>query len=313
MLLEEMKIFTAISKSRSFSQAAKQLHISRPALSKKIESLEYKYGVKLYNRTSQGVTLTKAGRIITEYAVRFIDINNEMDQELAALQESFLPTLTIGASYADGTYLLPSLIKSFYKKNPDSRIHLEVGYEPELLNKMQNSQIDFSIIEDQCIFNDFHCQLLGYKRLICLAPNIPPWSELRKPVEVRKLLPLPMIIYEWESGRHYIGDQHFRKYHGYRLKDYNVVVRLDTYEAMIEGIRSGLGFGLFPEEVAKKYLYDSRIICLDLKTEPIYYQVNLVYYKMKDLSLEAKAFIQFIQDNYPQDYFEKIAKEDNSL
>lgn len=306
MLLEEMKIFTAISKTKSFSQAAKLLHMSRPAVCNKIESLEATYGVKLYNRTSQGVTLTEAGRIITEYAMRFIKINNEMDQKMAALKETFIPTLTIGASYADGTHLLPSLIKAFYNKNPDSKIHLDVGYEPELFEKMYNSQIDFSIIEDQCVNNDFHCQLLGHKRLVCLAPNLPPWNMLRQPVNVAELFPLPMIIYEWESGRHLIGDQHFRKHHGNGLHDYNVVARLDTYEAMLEGVQSGLGYGWFPAVVAKKYLNSPHIISLDIKTEPVFYQVNLVYNKMKELSLEAIAFIQFIQDHFPQNYFEEI-------
>lgn len=307
MFLDEIEILPVIAKTKSFSQAAKLLYLSRPALSNKIESIESMYGVKLYNRTSQGVTLTEAGYIITEYAKQIIKTKKQMDQELASLNESFIPSLTIGASYADGTYLLPKLIKGFRDKNPDSKIHMDVGYEPELIDKMYNSQINFSIIKGPCLNNDFYCHLLGYKRLVFLAPNLPPWNELRQPVEIKNLYPLPMIIYEWESARHLIGDQHFRKQHGDSLSNYNVVARLDTYDAMLQGIQCGLGFGLVPEVIAEKYRNNPNIITLAVKTSPVYYQVNLVYYKMAELSTEAQAFIEYIQDQSPRDYFEDIS------
>lgn len=170
---------------------------------------------------------------------------------------------------------------------------------------MYDFQIDFSIIEDECKNSDFHVHLLGYKRLICLAPNLPPWNEAWQSVKIHKLASLPMIIYEWESGRHLIGDRHFRR-EGYRLADQNVVARLDSYEAMIEGIVNGLGWGWVPAVVADRYTNNPNVIVMEINTKPVYYEVNLVYHKMKDLSSEATAFIQFIKDNLPKDYFEQI-------
>lgn len=170
---------------------------------------------------------------------------------------------------------------------------------------MYDYEIDFSVIEDQCNNSDFECQLLGYKRLVCLAPNLAPWNQLRQPVSVRKLLPLPMIIYEWDSGRHLVGDRHFRR-EGYKLSDYNVVVRMDSYEAMVQGILNGLGYGWFPAVVAEQYLNSPNIISIDVDTEPVYYSVNIVYNKMHELSEEAKAFIKLLREQSPQGYFEKI-------
>mgnify|MGYP000901354334 FL=1 len=307
LLDDELELFLVIPKAKSFSQAAKKLHMSRQALTNKIKVIESKYGIKFYNRTPKGVTLTEGGKIVTKYAKCIANIKRKMDEELAALQESYIPSLTIGGSFADGAHLIPKLINSFRRQNPDVKIHLDIGYEPELFAKMYNSQIDFSIIEDQCNESDFNCHLLGYKRLVCLAPNLPPWNILRQPVNVRKLLPLPKIIYEWDSGRHLIGDRHFRR-EGYKLSDYNVVVRLDSYEAMIEGILNGLGYGWFPAIVAEKYQNNPRIITIDVDTEPVYYEVNLVYHKMNELSDEAKAFIKLIKEQCPQNYFDVNVK-----
>ncbi len=300
-LEDELDIFLVIAKTRSFSQAASKLHMSRPALSNKIKMLESQYGVEFYKRSSQGVTLTEAGNIITEYAKRIIKLKDKMDEDMAALNESYIPNLVIGGSFADGANLLPKLIKKFKEENPSSKIHLDIGYEADLLDKMYNYQIDFSIIEDRCSNSDFQCHLLGYKKLVCLAPNLPPWNELRQPVNVRRLLPLPKIIYEWESGRHLVGDRHFRR-EGYKLSDYNVVVRLDSHEAMIQGI----GYGWFPAVIAEKYLNTPHIICLSVDTEPVYYEVNLVYYKMHELSDQAMAFINLIHEHCPKDYFDRL-------
>ncbi len=301
---DDLEIFLTIAKTKSFSQAANKLHMSRPALSNKIKMLESQYGIQLYSRSSQGVTPTEAGTIITEYSKRIMKLKEKMDADMAALNESYIPNLVIGGSFADGANLVPRFVRKFKEKNLHSKIHLDIGYEPYLIEKMYNYEIDFSIIEDQCNNSDFQCHLLGYKRLVCLAPNLPPFNELRQPVDVRRLLPLPMIIYEWDSGRHLIGDRHFRR-EGYKLSDHNVVVRLDSYDAMIQGILNGIGHGWFPSIVAEKYLNDPRIICLNIDTEPVYYEVNLVYYKMHELSEEATAFINLIKEDCPRDYFDK--------
>lgn len=302
---DELQIFLVIAKTKSFSQAASKLHMSRPALSSKIKILESQYRVQFYNRSSQGVTLTEAGSIITEYAKRINKLKDKMDEDMAALNESYIPNLIIGASFADGSYLVPNLIKKFQTENPGSKMHLDVGYEPELFEKMYNFQIDFSIIEDQCKNSDFQSYLLGYKKLVCLAPNLPPWNELRQLVDVRKLLPLPMIIYEWESGRHLVGDRHFRR-EGFKLSDYNVVVRLDSYDAMIQAIINGIGYGWFPVVIAEKYLNKPNIICINVDTEPVNYEVNLVYYKMHELSDEAKSFIHLLREHCHKGYFDKF-------
>ena len=55
-----------------------------------------------------------------------------------------------------------------------------------------------------------------------------------QPVKVETLLEWPMIIYEWNSGRHMVGNRYFRERYGVSLMDHNMVARFDTHEAMLK-------------------------------------------------------------------------------
>lgn len=68
MQLDDIEILMVISETKSLSQAAERLYMSRPGLSQKIANIEARYGTKLYNRTSTGVVPTAAGQIVTKFA-----------------------------------------------------------------------------------------------------------------------------------------------------------------------------------------------------------------------------------------------------
>ena len=64
MELRHLRYFVAVAETRSFSSAARALHLAQPPLSTQVRSLEHELGVRLFERSSRGVTLTKAGRLL---------------------------------------------------------------------------------------------------------------------------------------------------------------------------------------------------------------------------------------------------------
>ena len=86
-------------------------------------------------------------------------------------------------------------------------------------------------------------EVLGYKRLVFLAPDKAPYNQTVGSVPIETLLKWPMIVYEWHSGRHMVGNRHFRERYGLSLRDHNMVSCFDTHEAMVEGVRAGERLG----------------------------------------------------------------------
>lgn len=182
-------------------------------------------------------------------------------------------------------------------------MHLEAGYEPELVNKLRNGDLDFALLENQPEEPGLVNEVLGYKKLVFVAPNRPPYNQVLHPLPIDTLLTWPMIIYEWNSGRHMVGNRHFRERYGLSLLDHNIVARFDTHEAMLEGVRAGLGWGSVPECVYARYRNDPDIIRFKVNTGPMWYPVSLAWSAERILSDSARSFIEFIKENVPEGYF----------
>lgn len=303
MLFDDIEILIVLSEAKSLSQAADKLYMSRQGLSQRITNLEMRVGTTLYDRTSTGIKMTRAGELVTAFARNTANLERSLAAQLAAIDERFDTTIEAGMSLSDGVALLPKLVAQLVEQEPDARVHLEAGYEPELVNKLRNGDLDFALLENQPEEPGLVNEVLGYKKLVFVAPNRPPYNQVLHPLPIDTLLTWPMIIYEWNSGRHMVGNRHFRERYGLSLLDHNIVARFDTHEAMLEGVRAGLGWGSVPECVYARYRNDPDIIRFKVNTGPMWYPVSLAWSAERILSDSARSFIEFIKENVPEGYF----------
>ena len=303
MLFEDIELLIVLSEAKSLSQAADQLYLSRPGLSQKISNFEKRVGRKLFERTSTGITPTKAGELVTTFARNAANLERVLASQLAAIDERFDSTLDVGMSINDGVALLPHLVAAYVRKVPDARVHLDAGYEPYLIDELKAGKLDFAMLENQPEIPSLELEVLGYKKLIFIAPNAAPYNRTAQPVPVETMLEWPMIIYEWDSGRHMVGNRHFRERYGLSLQDHNMIACFDTHEAMIEGVKAGLGWGTVPECIYNRYRDDTEILRLTVNTAPMWYPVSLAWSSEHVLTRSAQDFIDFIRDNIPDGYF----------
>ena len=206
-------------------------------------------------------------------------------------------------SFADGVTLLPALVKKFHDLHPDALVHLEAGYEPGLLKKLKDGDINFAILENESVEEGIATETLGYSQLLFCAPDKPPYNSTPQPVKIKTLLEWPMIIYEWDSGRHMVGNRHFRDRYGISLRDHNMVARFDTHEAMMNGARAGLGWTSVPRCIARRYRNDPNIIWFEVDTDPMRYPIDLVWNAERAISPLALEFMDFVRNNIPDGYF----------
>src|SRR3954470_9253894 len=122
--LDDLQVFLAVARERSFTRTAAQLGVSQSALSQTIRSLEARLGVRLLTRTTRSVSPTEAGeRLLQTLGPRF----EEIDAELAALndlREKPAGIIRITATdYAANTILWPKLT-TFLRQYPDIKIEI---------------------------------------------------------------------------------------------------------------------------------------------------------------------------------------------
>lgn len=278
--------------------------MSRPGLSQKIANIESRFGMKLYERTSTGVVPTPAGVIVTKFARKMTSLEKSLAAELAAVDENFDSTIEVGMSLADGVTLLPALVKKFHDLHPDVLVHLDAGYEPGLMKKLKDGDLDFAILENESIEDGISSEILGFSQLVFCAPDKPPYNSVPQPVKVKTLLEWPMVIYEWNSGRHMVGNRHFRDRYGISLRDHNMVACFDTHEAMMNGVRAAWAGPAFP--VALLGAIAMSQVSSGSRSTPTLCAILSTLRGIRERAIAPLAieFMDFIRENIPDGYFQ---------
>ena len=107
MELHSLRVFLSVATEKSFSRAAEKMLRTQPAISLSIQRLEAQLEEKLIDRSAKDLLLTDAGRIVLEYARRFENLRQEMDNAIAELRDKSAGRLIVGANESSTLYLLP--------------------------------------------------------------------------------------------------------------------------------------------------------------------------------------------------------------
>jgi DNA-binding transcriptional LysR family regulator len=137
MDLATLKAFIAIAELGSFSEAAERLHLTQPAVSKRIASLELQLAVRLFDRLGREVSLTEAGRALLPRAYQILNVLDDTRRALTNLNGEISGRLTLATSHHIGLHRLPPLLRAFTRAHPQVALDIqfldsEVAYEEVL-------------------------------------------------------------------------------------------------------------------------------------------------------------------------------------
>src|SRR6266567_5312377 len=127
--LRDLRYFVAVAEELNFTRAAERLHISQPALSKQIRSLETAVRAQLFARDRRNVSLTEAGTALLSIARPLLDRWDEGTAAVADAAAAEARKLRVGTLTSLGRDLYPGVIDHFTKRQPGWRIELQsVGW-----------------------------------------------------------------------------------------------------------------------------------------------------------------------------------------
>lgn len=137
----------ALAEDGSFARAAARVHLSQPAFSRSIQSVEDELGVMLFNRGARGVTLTAFGKLVVDKARRVLHETDGIKREIALLRDNVLGITAFGVGpYPAGTLLVP-VLSALQTDHPTLQARVEVGHWQNLAELLQNDQLDFCVTD----------------------------------------------------------------------------------------------------------------------------------------------------------------------
>ena len=121
----ELRAFIAVADNASFSRAAEQLHLTQPAITKRIQALEASVGVSLFDRVGKRVYLTEAGALLKPRALDLLSALADTEVMLRNLHRRIDGRLALATSHHVGLHRLAPVLKAFSQRFTDVELDIE--------------------------------------------------------------------------------------------------------------------------------------------------------------------------------------------
>ncbi len=262
---QRLEVFLKVVEKKNFSKAAEELHMTQPAVSQYIRSLEETTGVKLLERTNKYVRLNKAGEIVYHHTLEIKELYAKMNHLLDDLTNKASGSIAIGASYTFGEYLLPRIIAEAKEQFPDIKPTVTIGNTATIAELVLSHQLDVGIVEGH--FKDvmeLKTEPFAKDRMVIIAQSDHPLTHHNKPIEMKELLEETWILRELGSGTREATENVFEQFSMFPQSIMNFS-STQPIKAMVE---AGMGISLLSEWAIQKELHYGDIKILNVKELP---------------------------------------------
>ena len=177
MTLTELKYIVAVARERHFGRAAEACFVSQPTLSVAVKKLEEELDVKIFERSSNEVTITALGEDIVRQAQSVLDQAAEIKEIAKRGKDPLAGVLTLGVIYTIGPYLLPDLVRQSIARTPQMPLMLQENFTVKLLEMLRTGEIDCAILAEPFPDTDMAIAPLYDEPFLAAVPSTHPLAQ----------------------------------------------------------------------------------------------------------------------------------------
>lgn len=298
MHLPGLDRFLAVAQAGSLNKAAEQLHISQPALTKSIQTLEERLGVDLFVRAARGVTLTTYGKAVLLRA-RLIDAQmRKISEDIDALRELTSGSVNVGAPPGAGfhTAILPAVTLRVIGGDRKLSVNYSMGTREQLLPALREGGLDFVIaviVEDDTTAD--LVQLPLFEDRNCLVVREGHALLQQQPTDIADLLACPwFVMTESEALESALRAQARRR----GLLPGKSIVHSDSWQLLKYAVLAGDGVGLTRFDVSRADIRSGALRELRLDQDMQAqgrHTMGLIYRRDAELSAASRQLIAEVQ------------------
>lgn len=187
-----LEIFYWVSQLESFSKAAERLNTTQPAVSQRIAALEAELKTRLFARTSRSISLTEKGRVLVDYAERFLRLRAAM-MEAVATRDAMSGVVRLGVAETIVQTWLSRFIERAHAVYPNVLIDLTVDITPVMRDALVSRELDLAFLLGPITEpNMANLDLGSYRLAVVAASDLEVGPE---PLALRDILKYPIITY----------------------------------------------------------------------------------------------------------------------
>lgn len=208
MEVRELEWFITLAKTENVTNAATQLHISQPTLSRALARIERRVGVKLFDRNQNRLRLNKYGQIFQAHAARAMHELTLGEERIRTLVDPANGVVSLGFLHSFGGWLVPSLLDRYKAIAPGTTFELEGGAADLIVEGVRNGRIDIGFVAPRPVADDLVWVPLGREHL-CLEVPAGDEFEGRSSISIAQIALRPMIALGPSYGLRHVVDRLF--------------------------------------------------------------------------------------------------------
>lgn len=281
--------FLNVCQTLNYTQSARELNITQPAVSQHIAHLEKEYGVKLFTYQNRHLSLTAAGEVLRDAAQLFTHNETLLRRKLDQLKGGERH-LAIGATLTAGEYLIADPLAHYLNSEPNLQIRFVSGDTTDLLEQIKQGRIDCALIEGFIDKSAFDWRLLKKESFVCVAGPQMPFERCH----LEDLLGQHILIREKGSGTRAVLEHKLRE-KNLSLSSFARVSEITSINVIKRLVANNYGISFLYESAVKKELESHELKMIALAEKPITHDITFVWLKGSHYTEEIDHLINALQ------------------
>ncbi|VTU28910.1 LysR family transcriptional regulator [Variovorax sp. PBL-E5] len=259
--LVDLQLIVHIAETGSLTKGAQALHISVPAASTRIKNLEESFGVKLFYRTSQGVTLTPPGDALVHHARLLRGQVDHLRGDMLEYAKGVKGHLRVFAN-TTAMEFLPAVLRTYLRTHPDINIDLKEHLSHDVVKAVGEGQTDIGIVAGDVRTEKLHVIPFRTDRLVLVVPAGHALADSQG------------VYFEETLELQHIGLHEGAAIHGFLRRicealnrPFPLRIQVGNFESACRMIEAATGVGVMPHAVAMRHAQRLDIRAVPLRDE----------------------------------------------
>lgn len=240
--IRQLEYAVALADAGHFGRAARACHITQPALSAQIQALEQELGVRLFERSRRGASVTPTGRWVTARARALLEGIDELCDVARGAREPLSGPLRMGVIPTVAPYLLPAWLPHVRKRWPQLRLILREDRTERIVEQLVDAELDVLLLALPIERPDVEAFSIFREPFVLVAPRDHPLGRRRGPVAQADLAEHDVLLLE---DGHCLRDQALAVCRAAGARE-SGALRATSLTTLVQMVIGGLGVTLLP-------------------------------------------------------------------
>ncbi|MGB6006973.1 LysR family transcriptional regulator [Castellaniella sp.] len=246
--LADLHLFLCIVDAGSITQGAARANLALASASERLRNIETDAGVALLERRPRGVVATEAGEALAHHARLILRQRDLLKGELDGFSNGMRGTLVLYANTAALTNFLPQRLAAWLAERPQLHIELKERTSAEIVHLVKAGLAEAGIVSDAVEVHDLRVKPVTKDHLILIVPSSHRFASQTN-IQFSDVLSEPFVgLAPGSALQDHIEER--ARAAGRILK---LRIRMKTFEGLCEMVQHGIGVGILPQSIARRY------------------------------------------------------------